>query len=95
LREIRPVALIGRAADSKSVGWRFESSQACLTGIFMKDKIKNYLLEVRAELKKVTWPDKKTLRLSTVVIVFLMVIMALYFGIIDLIFSKVISLIIR
>jgi hypothetical protein len=26
---IRPVALIGRAMDSKSMGWRFESSQAC------------------------------------------------------------------
>ncbi|HOK57169.1 MAG TPA: preprotein translocase subunit SecE [bacterium] len=61
----------------------------------MKDKIKNYLFEIRSELKKVTWPEKKILRLSTVIIVFLMVIMALYFGIVDLIFSKVVSLIIR
>ncbi|MCM8785226.1 MAG: preprotein translocase subunit SecE [Candidatus Omnitrophica bacterium] len=61
----------------------------------MKDKIKNYLFEVRSELKKVTWPEKKTLGISTVVIVIFMVIMALYFGIVDLIFSKIVSLIIR
>ncbi|MCS7181226.1 MAG: preprotein translocase subunit SecE [bacterium] len=61
----------------------------------MKDKIKNYLFEVRAELKKVTWPEKKVLRISTVVIVIFMVLMAIYFGIVDFIFSKLISLIIR
>ncbi|MFN4228097.1 MAG: preprotein translocase subunit SecE [Candidatus Ratteibacteria bacterium] len=61
----------------------------------MKDKIKNYLFEVRSELKKVTWPEKKTLGISTVVIVLFMIIMALYFGIVDLVFSKIVSLIIR
>ncbi|MCM8766642.1 MAG: preprotein translocase subunit SecE [Candidatus Omnitrophica bacterium] len=61
----------------------------------MKGKIKNYLFEVRSELKKVTWPEKRILGISTVVIVIFMVVMALYFGIVDLIFSKIISLIIR
>lgn len=66
-----------------------------MTKILMKDKIKNYLFEVRSELKKVTWPEKKTLGISTVVIVLFMIIMALYFGIVDLVFSKIVSLIIR
>ncbi len=66
-----------------------------MTKIFMKGKIKNYLFEVRSELKKVTWPEKRILGISTVVIVIFMVVMALYFGIVDLIFSKIISLIIR
>jgi len=61
----------------------------------MKDKIKNYIGNVKAELKKVTWPDKRILRNSTVVIIVFMIIMAVYFGIIDVIFAKLISLIIR
>lgn len=61
----------------------------------MKNKILNFLEEVRTELKKVTWPEKRVLKISTVVIVFLMVIMAIYLGIVDVIFSKLISLIIR
>lgn len=61
----------------------------------MKKKIKNFIEEVKLELKKVTWPEKRVLRISTIVIVFLMVLMAIYFGIVDLIFSKIVSLIIR
>lgn len=61
----------------------------------MKDKIRNYFLEVKSELKKVTWPEKRTLKISTFVIVIFMVIMAIYFGIVDVIFAKIISLIIR
>jgi preprotein translocase subunit SecE len=61
----------------------------------MKEKIKNYIYEVRSELKKVTWPEKRTLKISTVVIVIFMIIMAIYFGIVDVIFAKVISLILR
>ncbi len=66
-----------------------------MTENLMKDKIKNYIGNVKAELKKVTWPDKRILRNSTVVIIVFMIIMAVYFGIIDVIFAKLISLIIR
>ena len=51
--------------------------------------------EVRAELKKVTWPNKKMLRTTTVVVVIFIFIMALYIGIIDLIFSKIITVFLR
>ncbi|MCM8818626.1 MAG: preprotein translocase subunit SecE [Candidatus Omnitrophica bacterium] len=61
----------------------------------MKSKIKNYLNDVKVELKKVTWPDKKVLRNSTLIIILFMIIMAFYFGIVDVIFAKIISLIIR
>ncbi|MCM8772382.1 MAG: preprotein translocase subunit SecE [Candidatus Omnitrophica bacterium] len=61
----------------------------------MRDKIKNYLNEVRGELKKVTWPEKRILRNSTIIIVVFMIIMGIYFGIVDVIFAKLISLIIR
>lgn len=61
----------------------------------MKEKIKSYIYEIRTELKKVTWPEKRTLKISTFVIVIFMIIMAIYFGIVDIIFSKLISLILR
>jgi preprotein translocase subunit SecE len=61
----------------------------------MKEKIKNYIFEVKAELKKVTWPEKRILKISTFVIIIFMVIMAIYFGIVDVIFAKLISLILR
>ncbi|HRR95924.1 MAG TPA: preprotein translocase subunit SecE [Candidatus Ratteibacteria bacterium] len=61
----------------------------------MKKKISDFFNEVKAELKKVTWPEKKMLRRTTVIIVIFIFIMALYIGIIDLIFSKVIILFLR
>ena len=61
----------------------------------MKKKISDFFNEVKAELKKVTWPEKKILRRTTVIIVIFIFIMALYIGIIDLIFSKVIILFLR
>jgi len=61
----------------------------------MKKKIVNFFREVIFELKKVTWPDKKMLKTSTIVVVIFIFIMALYIGIIDLIFSKVITLFLK
>ncbi|HOV21391.1 MAG TPA: preprotein translocase subunit SecE [bacterium] len=61
----------------------------------MKKKISDFFNEVKAELKKVTWPEKKMLKRTTVIIVIFIFIMALYIGIIDLIFSKVIILFLR
>jgi len=61
----------------------------------MKRKIVNYLHEVRAELEKVTWPEKRVLKITTFVVVFFMILMALYIGIVDIIFSKLVSLFLR
>lgn len=61
----------------------------------MTRKIVNYLQEVRAELEKVTWPEKKVLKITTLVVVFFMILMALYIGIVDVIFSKLVSIFIR
>ncbi len=61
----------------------------------MKEKIRTYLTEVRMELTKVTWPTKQQLRLTTIVVIVFMIVAGTYIGIIDIIFSKVISLILR
>jgi len=61
----------------------------------MKKRVIEFFREVRAELKKVTWPERKMLKATTVVVVIFIFIMALYIGIVDLIFSKVITVFLR
>ena len=61
----------------------------------MKKKIVNFFHEVRIELEKVSWPEKRVLKVTTGVIVFFMLVFALYLGIIDIIFSKTISIFLR
>ncbi len=61
----------------------------------MKQRIKGYLNEVRMELAKVTWPTKQQLRLTTVAVIVFMIVAGVYIGLIDVIFSKLVSLILR
>ena len=61
----------------------------------MKAKIKNYLDEVKAELAKVSWPDRNQLKATTVVIIILMAVMGMFVGVIDVVFSKLVSIVLR
>ena len=47
------------------------------------------------ELKKVKWPTKKELFASTAVVLFLTLLMALYFGIVDFCLLKIIKTVMR
>ena len=58
------------------------------------ETIKQFLRESKMELKKVKWPTKKELLAATAVVIFLSLIMALYFGIVDFILIKIIKAII-
>lgn len=51
------------------------------------EKIKKYLKEVAAELRKVTWPTKDELVGSTIVTVVVSFIVAIFIGIVDRILS--------
>lgn len=54
-----------------------------------------FIKEVKQELKKVVWPSKKeTVRLTAVVIIVCLVI-GLYIGGLDLIFTKLMELVIK
>jgi preprotein translocase subunit SecE len=61
----------------------------------MIQKIKTFLKESQNEFKKVTWPNFQVLKRSTVAVIFLMILMAVYFGIVDVIFSKMLHLFAR
>ena len=61
----------------------------------MKTKILNYVNEVKLELSKVTWPARQILKMTTLVITIFMAIIAVYVGLIDVVFAKLMSIFLR
>ena len=57
----------------------------------MFSKAIGFLIEVRAEVKKVTWPSRREAMGGTAVVVFVVLVMALFLGIVDAILSKVVQ----
>ncbi len=58
------------------------------------NRIKKFLREVRNELRKVNWPNRKELMAYTAVVLVTVFIVATFIGVVDLIFSRIISAII-
>ena len=54
-------------------------------------KIIQFLNGAKAELKKVTWPNKKQTLASTSVVIIIVFIIAIYLGIIDYVLAKVVK----
>jgi preprotein translocase subunit SecE len=54
----------------------------------------NYLREVRSEMRKVIWPKKEEVIRLTMVVFFISVIVGIYLGGLDYIFTKVLSAVI-
>lgn len=50
-------------------------------------KLKNYFVESIAEMKKVAWPTRQQALQYTVVVIIFSISMALFFGILDYVFS--------
>ena len=57
----------------------------------MVAKAIQFLLEVRGEVKKVTWPTRAEALGGTAVVVVVVLIMALFLGIVDAILSKIVQ----
>ena len=55
------------------------------------EKIKKFLKEVVAELRKVTWPSKDELVGSTIVTIVVSCIVAIFIGIVDRVLTLVIQ----
>jgi preprotein translocase subunit SecE len=51
--------------------------------------IRDFFRESRAELKKVSWPTKKQVWYSTLVVVVLTVVFSVYLGLVDLLLTEV------
>jgi preprotein translocase subunit SecE len=56
------------------------------------DRIKEFLSGVRAEMEKVTWPERAQVRSATILIIVLVVILAAIIGALDLIITQVLGL---
>jgi preprotein translocase subunit SecE len=54
----------------------------------MIEKLRVFLREAKAELQKVTWPDKKATSASTVVVLVVVVIVSLYLGLVDALLNQ-------
>lgn len=54
-----------------------------------------FLKDVRSEMNRVSWPDRQTLIASSVVVVFVLTVTALYLAGIDLVFAKLLEPILR
>ncbi len=57
-------------------------------------KIKKFLNEVIGELKKVTWPKREEVIKLTLIVLLISGIIALYVGVLDIGFTKLLELII-
>jgi preprotein translocase subunit SecE len=68
-------------------------SQTPKVNIFQKSK--QFLREVKVELKKVTWPSRKETMASTAVVLILVIIIAAFLGVVDIGLTKFISFLIR
>ncbi|WP_324477892.1 preprotein translocase subunit SecE [Atribacter sp.] len=57
--------------------------------------MKNYFKDAWSELKKVTWPSRKELISSTLTVLAVVVVFAVFLGVIDLILTALIGLYIK
>ena len=57
----------------------------------MMTKAIQFLLEVRGEVKKVTWPSKKEAIGGTGVVLIVVLLMAVFLGVVDLLLSKIVA----
>ncbi len=63
--------------------------------ITFTERVKLFYSEVITELKKVAWPTRKQISTSTVVIIVVVILTAVYLNIADLGFSYIMSLIFK
>ncbi len=55
-------------------------------------KLKDFLSNVRAELKRVVWPSRKLVVRATVSVIIFSLVIGVYLWVLDLAFTKIISL---
>jgi preprotein translocase subunit SecE len=64
----------------------------------MKDifkRVKNYLADVWAEMKKVSWVQRKELFTTTIVVIIFSTVLALFVGAVDFIFSRLLGIVLK
>ena len=58
-------------------------------------RAKEFVQEVIAEFRKVTWPSRQELINSTVVVIAVTVVVALFLGSVDIVLAKIVEAVLR
>ncbi|MGI6609610.1 MAG: preprotein translocase subunit SecE [Limnochordia bacterium] len=58
----------------------------------LRERLKRYFRESRAELRKVSWPNRKELTTYTLVVIFTTAVVSIFVGLVDLLFSQLFGL---
>lgn len=58
-------------------------------------QVRQFAKEVKAEIGKVVWPEKKHTLGSTATVIFLVILMAIYLGGVDLLLGSIVNAILR
>ena len=61
----------------------------------MIKKAQTFIAEVRAEMQKVTWSTREELMGSTAVVLMTMLILSTFIGVMDFVFSHLLSIVLR
>ncbi len=59
------------------------------------DRTRGFIKEVKIEAKRITWPERKQVLISTATVVFLSLFIGAYLGLLDMIYNFIISIILR
>ena len=59
----------------------------------LKHPLAKFIREVRSELKRVSWPSKDDVRESTIVVIIIVLLLAVFVGLVDRALSYLISFI--
>ena len=79
----------GRPGKAGDAGGRLAAIRA------WPGQTKVFLGDVRSELRRVTWPSRKQIRATTLVVIVTVFFFGVYFGILDSIFSAAVSQLFR
>jgi preprotein translocase subunit SecE len=58
-------------------------------------RVRNYLADVVAEMKKVTWVKRKELLTTTMVVIVFSAVLAAFIGVFDLVFSRLLHFVLK
>jgi len=54
-------------------------------------RLKEYVQELQAEMRRVTWPNRKQVQATTAVVIAAVFAFAAYFALVDLVFARAIT----
>jgi len=54
-------------------------------------RLKDYFQDLKAEMRRVTWPGKKQVQATTAVVIIAVFLFAAYFFVVDLLFGRLIT----